>query len=84
VGLKNNCVINLGDTILDALGRLKHMGAISEAQSALQTISQHLMTLVLVFVAFTFSNHESMLGSEIGAPCCPSCRWCGCEKCWSD
>jgi hypothetical protein len=32
-----------GEVILDALGRLKHMGAISEAQAALQNISQHLL-----------------------------------------
>ena len=33
----------IGSTILDALGRLKHMGAIFEAQVALQTISSTLL-----------------------------------------
>lgn len=33
----------VGATILDALGRLKHMGAIAEAHSALQTISECLL-----------------------------------------
>jgi hypothetical protein len=32
-----------GDVILDALGRLKHMGAISEAQLALQSIATTLL-----------------------------------------
>jgi hypothetical protein len=34
---------NVGATILDALGRLKHMGAIAEAHSALQVISECLL-----------------------------------------
>ena len=43
-------ITRVGDTILDALGRLKHMGAISEAQSALQTISHTLLGYVVVVV----------------------------------
>ena len=35
-------ISNVGDVILDALGRLKHMGAIAETHSALQTIAERL------------------------------------------
>ncbi|CAM9271211.1 unnamed protein product, partial [Ectocarpus fasciculatus] len=43
--LNNSEIEAIGSTLLDALGRLKHLGAISEAQQALQDICTHLLLL---------------------------------------
>lgn len=44
--LQNKEIENIGNLLLDALGRLKHMGAIAEAHVALQAIATVLLRLV--------------------------------------
>ena len=41
--LDNSAVHIIGNTLLDSLGRLRHMGAIAEAHSALQTVCETLL-----------------------------------------
>lgn len=41
--LSEKDIQNVGEMILDGLGRLKHMGAIAEAQSALQGVCEYLI-----------------------------------------
>lgn len=43
VVLTRSQVIEAGELVLGALSRLKHMGAISEAQAALQSIAESLL-----------------------------------------
>ena len=43
----------VGAVILDALGRLKHMGAIAETHAALQAIAEKLFKLVTYLNFFT-------------------------------
>ena len=41
--LSREQISSIGETVLDALGRLKHMGAIAEAQISLQNICESLL-----------------------------------------
>ena len=50
----------VGRTVLDALGRLKHMGAIAEAQISLQNICEILLRYILYLYIISYTYYISL------------------------
>jgi len=52
--LSSETISSIGYSIVDALGRLKHMGAIAETQASLQTIAEALLRFVLYLYLYLY------------------------------
>ena len=83
-----------GSVILDALGRLKHMGAISEAQVALQSIATTLLRYTLSSCSLLLLYNTVLTCLVVlllfyftadtarRTPPCAACRGSGWTRCW--